>query len=323
MWFKPIERGVDCKVRPNVAGCYSFEKPRTRGIGRSRHPNEQTAQNDLAVLRLRLGIEDGHAEELERQFQDFVTHHHSNIRWYDAAIFREEMWRRWYFLCNLAMLALIPVMTFGITLAAHKWGSGLLGGDGTVDALSAVLAGLFGVQRALTAWLDKRQLAALYNKTRAKLKTGVYTFEQTWRHKVNGPTLNDFKIAMESATDAARAVVASEQEQHYEIAAEPTFNLQDMLAGAVTGAKSLTTQLAAKEPPELAAKRAAEKIAREAEELIAQCQDLSIKYRTQLNQTSDTDRKQELLGLIRENNAKQRVAELDRAVAMAKIKAAA
>jgi len=317
--FKRAKKGINCEVRPKVKGCYSFEKPRKSGIGRSRHPGDKVAQQDLAVFKARLGL-DEHANLIKRQLEDFVVQHHSNIRWYDRQIFREEMWRRGYFFCNLAMLALIPALTFGVTYAANEWGGGRFGSGGTVDAISAVLAGLFGVQRALTAWLDKRQLAALYNKTRAQLKTAVYTFEQTWRHKVNAVSLSQFRAALEAATDTARNVVAAEQDQHYDIAAAPTFSLQDMLTSATGGAKALTPQLAAKETAQQQARREAEQTVREKDAQIQQLQALATRQLQALDRAQD-DQRDALRTELNATTAQVRSAELARSLAMATITA--
>jgi hypothetical protein len=323
MWFKKVKTGLNVDVRPMVQGSYSFEIPRgEEAVGRSRHPDEGHARSDQAVLEVRLGIAGMPLPVgVKQALADFVVHHHSNIRWYDKAITREERWRLWFFACNMAMLAVIPVATWGITYVSDWLGYG--GSTTTVEAISAVLASLFGVQRALTAWLDKRQLAAVYSKTRAKLKTALYTFEQSWRHRVNPATLDSFGNALETATDLARAAVDDEQDQHFEIAAAPTFSLEDLLSGATGSAHALTEQLAAKETADQQERRDAEKDAREQEALVQQFQRLVATKRDALNRLGEgePDKKKALMDEINDASARQREAEIDRAIAMAKLNA--
>lgn len=293
---------------------YSFETPRPAGgHGRARHLWE--AEPDVEVLCTRLNLDTAYRNHFYQELEDFVVHHHLNMQWYDKQIKHEERLRLTYFMFNLLLLAAIPLATFGLSYLDNEYGDGQ---GTTVEAITAVVTGLFGVQRALTAWLDKRQLAALYSKTRAKLKTAVYTFEQTWRHA----TLLDsdftaFGAALEAATDAARAVVDEERDQHYEIEAAPTFSVEDMLSGATSSAKNLTSQLAAKETAAQAERREAEKAVREAEALIQQYQSLSAQKRDALNRTTDNDEKRRLIDEINENNSKVRSAELARALALA------
>jgi hypothetical protein len=314
---------TDCATTKGHAGtgiskCYSFEVKRPAGkLGRARHLSE--TDRDLSVLVQRLNLNEAYQQTFEQPLKDFVVHHHLNIRWYDQAIKKELRLRRLYFLGNLLMLAAIPGGVYLLTSRSNQDGAGL-----TAESISTILAGLFGVQRALTAWLDKRQLVALYSKTRAKLKTAVYSFEQTWRHaKWGDDSSRNFESALSAATDAARAVVAEEQEQHYDIEAAPTFSLQDMLSSATGGAKTLTAQLAAKETADQIARREGEASVRALDAEVAECQRLVAKYRDELSRSTTPDEKQRLMGLINAASAKQRAAELDRAVAMSKLKALA
>jgi hypothetical protein len=303
---------ADGHAGTGIPECYSFENSRPAGkMGRARHISETA--HDVNVLIKRLGLDEAYQAHFRQELADFVVHHHLNIRWYDAAIRREVCLRRAYFFFNLILLAAIP---FGVYFATKH-------SDGNVESISAVLAGLLGVQRSLTGWLDKRQLAALYSKTRAKLKTAVYTFEQTWRHgKLLDTDFLAFGAALEAATNAARATVSEEQDQHYEIEAAPTFGLDDMLTSAAASAKNLTGQLAAKESPEAAAKREAEAKVREQDALIQEYQRLSAQKRDALSRTTDAAERQRLIDEINDNSAKQRSAELERAIALSKLTAA-
>jgi hypothetical protein len=320
------DKGLAANVHPEVTGCYSFEEVRnTVGSGRSRHPEDVNVELDLQVFVTRLNLSGPCQTRFARPLRDFVVHHHANILWYDRNIKSEERRRALYFWTNIGLLIAIPIGVLGLTYYANglgtdlkpRWDSGL-----TSSTITAVLAGLFGAQRALTAWLDKRQLAALYNKTRAKLKSAVYTFEQAWRHEtVNDVNFVAFGLALEAATDAARATVEDEQDAHYEIEAAPTFSLQDMLTGATSGAQTLTGELAAKETEDQKERREAAQTVRDQDSQILEYK-LSIAQKRAALPGANATVQAQLVTDINALSQKQSAAELARGIALAKVSAA-
>ena len=319
-------RGTQHPVHPGVSGSYSFETPRTSGIGgRSRHPGDSSTKSDLKVFLQRMELDSVFERHFQADLRDFVVQHHANILWYDGALRREVCLRNIYFGVNVLLLLAIPLVIAGLTFYSNNPINGFnLEGGVTASMITAGLSGLFGVQRALTAWLDKRQLTSLYSRTRAKLKTAVYTFEQTWREAGPGTTdFGTFGKALFKAIEDARNTVQEEQEAHYDISAAPTFSLQDVLSGAASGAQSLTAQLAVKETPEQAQQRQHiednQKTARDFEAEIQQCQLVYAQKSVALAGEQDPDKRKALTDDIGANNTKQRQAELGRAIIIAEL----
>lgn len=289
---------------------YSFES------ANSKPPRRENA-DDRKALSTRLELAPAQETALEKQLNDFVTHHHGNIEWYTKAINRELWLRRIYFAVSMGLLVVVPVAIFALTT------DGLFGESVTphiTAALTAGLSGLFAFHRGATAWLDKRQLVALYAKTNAQLKSAVYGFEQTWKSSRRGArTIAELSMALEDATAAALAIVSAEQDAHYEIEAAPTFGLSDMLGSATSAAGQLTTALAAKESEEDKDRRELERSIRELSARSSRLTEMISRIEAEIDVAADDAPKakvDELNSLIE----KRQSTELEQAIAVSKLK---
>ena len=287
---------------------YSFESTASR-------PPRAESDSDFKVFCERLELSEDHRQEIKNQLDDFIVHHHANIKWYDDAIRRELRLRRAYFIISMGLLVVIPAGIFVIT--SDKLLGDAIDPNMTV-VLAAGLSGLFAFHRGATAWLDKRQLVALYAKTRAQLKTAVYSFERAWKTSRRGAkTIAELAIALEDATAAAIAAVAAEQAACYDIEAAPTFGLSDMLNSASSAAGQLTSALAAKESQEDKDRRELERGIRELAARADRLTALITAARAELGRNSDDRTKVEQINSL---VAKRQSTELEQAIAVAKLK---
>ena len=294
---------------PSPPRSYVFER------AAANQPPRQDNADDYTALCERLELTADQAASIEKKLAGFITHHHANIAWYQVAIKRELRLRRIYFAISMGLLAVVPIVIFGVTT------KGVLGADPNMTAaVTAGLSGLFAFHRGATAWLDKRQLVALYAKTSAQLKAAVYTFEQTWKTSRRGAkTLAELGMALEDATTAALAIVSAEQAAHYEIEAAPTFGLSDMIGSASSVASQLTSALAAKESQEDKGRRELERSIRELDVRAGQLGEMIAQSRKRLDGLADDERSVEV-GQLSSLVAKRQSTELERAIAVAKLK---
>lgn len=293
---------------PNTA--YEFEIAEKKA---PRRPND----SDRNALQARLELTDDEAKAIRSKLDDFVTHHHSNIAWYTKAIENELCLRRVYFGVSMGLLLIIPLGIYGITTG--NLAVTTVKADMTA-AITAGLSGLFAFHRGATAWLDKRQLVALYAKTNAQLKTAIYTFERTWKKSRRGAaTTAELGMALEDASSAALAIVAAEQDAHYEIEAAPTFGLADVVNSSAASAGQLTTALAAKESQESKDRREFERSIRELQARVSQLTEMITAAHAALG-TLEGDEQAAKVAELNSLVDTRQSAELELAIAVSKLK---
>ena len=315
---------------------YSFEK--TGSDPAHRHITDCSPDFQALVQRLGLAKDaevssspdqsSAVSDELKTALINFVTQHHANIKWYQSKIWRELSLRYLYFVLSLVLLAVIPIAIYVLSLdkapafvqsilpftRSANDANTLVNGS-NASAITAALSGLIAFHRGVTAWLDKRQLVALYSKTRAQLKTAVYTFEHDWGPSHRDAAYTELALinALNDAAEAALTIVSAEQDAHYEIEAAPTFGLDDLLSAATSKAGTLTTALSYKQSQLEKDRDQAARTVRELQGQIEQYSKLLTQKYAILPPTPGTNT--EINDLV----TRRRSAEIDLALNMAKL----
>ena len=221
---------------------YAFEKEALKAY-RGGSIVDEEADKMIARLGMR-DLMSGPLGELAPLLNEFIVQVHLNISWYQAALKKELRSRRWFFAVSIAMLILVPILVLKLptllaTPAGNSQGPSTTAQDVTAQ-VTAILTGLLGIQRAVSAWLDKRKVAGSYAQTNAKLKSLVWDLHQKWDDReivpaLKGELANDLRTAIRDARKATN----EEQAFFFANLSYPTIDVGAVLKSSGASAGSI------------------------------------------------------------------------------------
>jgi hypothetical protein len=218
----------------------------------SKHRDVTKIDNFREALAQDLGIEKDHQVFKEGAVADFLIDVCKNIQWYSAELKRKLRARRGYFWCNVGLIVAIPIMVYLLPLGALRIGTAQQA-SGPVSSqiavvvaqLTAVLTGLFGLQRTFLEWQKQNNRYIQLWEAAANLKTEYYALRTKWHGIVRAENRDQLLTDMKNATVNARAIVRKEQDDFFKClsAAAPVDALnvlkeiQGVVAQIVSGGK--------------------------------------------------------------------------------------
>ena len=225
---------------------YQFES-----IGRlTSHRKSDVTVNEYGIFLGRLGLVESDVEDFKQDLMNFVSLHQANILWYVTRLKKELKNRRWFFISSVALLALVPIAIIAIGALAAEMSAG---SPGTITAqITAVLTGFIGVHRALSSWMDKRQLIGHFHKASASLKEILYSIEEKWGGKAkdeNSELNEDFIKDIKQGIESARKIVKKEEEDYF--ARQESIPSIDLAAAIKAAGKDAASLVATHRAPAL------------------------------------------------------------------------
>jgi hypothetical protein len=213
------------------------------------HRHAEAAARELPTLKGNIGMRPDD-DRFDISLTSFIVTHHLNIEWYDARIRKERKLRATFIAGSLVLLIAIPVATFAASESMSAGSPSVVGVQ-----LTALLAGVIGVQNALRGILEKRNLLSIFHKASAQLKRAVYDFERRWAGCVPGDDagagdLERFRLDVDNATHKAREVEREEEAQYFDaIAGTPLPDLRSAITEAAQAASGIVSRFGVSESP--------------------------------------------------------------------------
>ena len=242
-----------------------------------------------------------------------------------------KMMRGFFFFLSLLLLLLVPLFvlyipTFISTGASDDQSATRAAQDVTAQ-VTAILTGLLGFQRSISAWLDKRKVAVSYAQTSAKLKQIVWTLLDKWNDREILPAVkSELAEDLRDGISNARMIASEEQLFYFQNMSYPAIDVGAALKSAGSDAAAI---VAAHKPRALARLE----IRHREQTAIATAEALIAEYNAMIETKEDEyraavkkkDKKRadrihkELTGLYSKLNA----AQLDRSAAVSRLSALA
>ncbi|ACY19194.1 hypothetical protein [Haliangium ochraceum] len=245
---------------------YSFEHA-SGGSVRKR----ESARQELPAFRKRLGLPEKTSVEVDEALLLFIVEVHLNIAWYADRLRREDRMRRFYTIVSAVLFMAVPALVWflsgGFDVFASDDGGEALASSAhsTAAEITAVITGLLAVHRALSAWLDKRQIHGHFWRASADLKELLYSFEESWSGRAalaaastedglaaatapltaEGELSTEFHEALAGEIARARQIVRKEREGFYELYKSTAFDVVQRLGDTFTQAQTMTRQFSA------------------------------------------------------------------------------
>ena len=214
---------------------FEFEK-----MARRSHRGGMLALQERDKMIERLGLQgqiSGPFGELVPLIREFVVQCHLNIVWYQNALKNEKMMRGFFFFLSLLLLLLVPLFvlyipTFISTGASDDQSATRAAQDVTAQ-VTAILTGLLGFQRSISAWLDKRKVAVSYAQTSAKLKQIVWTLLDKWNDREILPAVkSELAEDLRDGISNARMIASEEQLFYFQNMSYPAIDVGAALKSA-------------------------------------------------------------------------------------------
>ena len=213
---------------------FEFEKTDSRS-----HRDVDQGKPDCDAMTDRLGIAEhlpDPSDDLQQTIRDFVVACHLNVNWYQNALTDEVSKRKMYFALSVALLLIVPIAVVFLPYGVAAIGSldSTKGSAQDVTAqITAVLTGLLGFQRSMSAWLDKRKIVGSYAQTSAKLKEIIWSLLDKWsaRH-ITSANEEELIADLRAGITKARDVTSAEQVFYYENLSYPTIDVGATLKSA-------------------------------------------------------------------------------------------
>ena len=162
----------------------------------------------------------------------YVLANHRAVKWYQDKRDTMRERRTGYALLSIAVLALTPIVIFGLTklLPANDEGSPAV----WLSQATALVGGLMAAHRAIAAWLDKTFAAANFVQAAAALKANIYAFEEDWRDKAfaTEKLTDECREALGMGIRAARDIVAKQRDDFFAASAPSNVDIASSLVKA-------------------------------------------------------------------------------------------
>ncbi|MCG8467685.1 MAG: hypothetical protein MJB57_05670 [Gemmatimonadetes bacterium] len=189
-------------------------------------------------------------DQEEAALEQFVTHVHDNIAYYQTKLKRELNYRNWWIIATVVMLAVTPLLVFLYTWLGHwilssRVDSGVGFGAANVTAIgTAVLTSIIALHRFLTGWFNKRRFVATLHEASSELKELLFGFEDKWRPRdlSKDDEKRKFLADLRAKVKKARAIVRKERRAYFAAKSEvPNVDIGSALTSARTAAVSIFT----------------------------------------------------------------------------------
>jgi hypothetical protein len=226
-------------------------RPRTATIARllavgdvgDGHRSNEKARGLLPEIKTAFGLSENETPIIDRALIELAAEVLLGAAWYTRK-YRQARWNAVVFIAvNVVLVVAIPI---GIAALGSSWSSstsisanqyGFL-----IAQLSAVLSGVFALQKTLSAWYSQQQNYAGWYKCGADLKEIYYGLIQKWNGHVDGAE-GDFVTDLCGAADKARHIMTAERIDYYTRLALPSFDVLDMLTASKSTVTSLVSAL--------------------------------------------------------------------------------
>ena len=307
---------------------YDFEK-----ASRKSYRGGSVASTDSEKMIRRLGLANqmsGPLGELAPLIDDYVVQVNLNINWYQRALKKELRLRGVFFALSIAMLAAVPIV---VLLLPQFVSSMLPPSDDTTNTYSiaqnvtaqitAVLTGLLGFQRAISAWLDKRKIAGSYAQTSAKLKDLVWSLHQKWNVREIVPAIKgELAEDLRDGIRDARQLTSDEQLFYFANLSYPTIDVGSILKSSGAQASSIAATHASPNMKALEARSKLQSAIMTAEAMMAEYSALIERKQEQYREAVASQDKHTIAAVHGELNhlyRKMNAAELDHAASVSRL----
>lgn len=207
------------------------------------HRSHARAAALLPELKSAFGLPTGAAPDLDPALTGFIADVILGAAWYTRKYRGARCSALAFIALNVVLVLALPV---GIAALGKYWSS-----SPSVSAsqysfliaqLSAVLCGIFALQKTLSAWYAQQQNYAGWYKCGADLKEIYYGLVQKWNGRIDGngaPFLAD----LGDARDRSRHIMEAERIDYYTRLALPSFDVLDMFTASRANVTSLVSAL--------------------------------------------------------------------------------
>lgn len=202
---------------------------------RSRH----RARALLDDFKKQLGLPLNTKMKIDHALEDFLAEAVLGAAWYQSKS-KHALRGIWlYIAVNVALVIGIPLGLIGL---ARLCNGNVCNGTGALPAqITGVLTGILALQKTLSQWYASQQRYAAWYKARSDLKTLYYGLVRQWSGKIS--VIDQFRDALDTATDQARKVISDEQLDYFQRLALPSFDVLDMLTSTKASVSSFVTSL--------------------------------------------------------------------------------
>ncbi|MEL6562028.1 MAG: hypothetical protein AAFQ94_27825 [Bacteroidota bacterium] len=212
----------------NTLSNYSFE-----GESSNRLDISALSSNRKTFLK-NLGATEKEIAQLpeEETINEFLIQYCSNIDWYQKRQTRENNYRKLYNILSIALMILIPVGIFIVSLLFSKSNVELVS-----SSVATILTSVLAIHKTFSSWIEKRKLNTLFHAAASKLKTRLYELEEEWNSRLAFVDLDgqiqyspDFLKGLREGIKYSRAVLDEEKQAYYELIAFPKIELSSILS---------------------------------------------------------------------------------------------
>jgi hypothetical protein len=178
------------------------------------------------------------AADLADLVERFIVEVILPVDWYNKKI-RQAVWtRNAYFVFSVGLVIIVPL---GVAYLPKVLPSDMSSASvpAVVSQLTAVLTGIFALQRVVGAWLSAQQRFGDWRKASADLKKIWYGFQTKWAKVDLAGHGDEFKKDLEAQRDQGRGLVDDEEDAYFQKLTLPSLDILDFLTKAQPSVTSL------------------------------------------------------------------------------------